>query len=136
MAPLSCVMNPAQGSPASALNRDPVPEQVSQICAEKRELDLSPAKKCKVKSVDLPFSVESLISRTPSVFTGHVRPNETTSPRELLQPKAEVADLSDTETGHWIQPRYISPPRKLKPISLIGIYSFKLANLMSRAYLK
>lgn len=118
MAPLSCVMNPAQGSPASA-NGDPVTEQVSHMCTENGELDLSPAKKCKVKSVDLPFSVESLISRTPSrnlqnALVGYVRPEESTS-RELLRPKAEVADLSDTETGHWIQPRYTSPPKLPSP---------------------
>lgn len=115
MAPLACAMNPAQGSPASSVNGDPLPEQAPQICTENGDLDLSPGKKCKVKSVNLPFSVESLISRTPNVLMGYVRPEETASQRELLRPKAEVADLSDTETGHWIQPRYTSPPRLPSP---------------------
>ncbi|XP_020777133.1 homeobox protein MSH-C [Boleophthalmus pectinirostris] len=120
MAPLSCVMNPAQGSPASAPTEDPITEQVSQICTESSELDLSSAKRCKVKSVDLPFSVESLISRTPSrnlqnAGMGYLRSEESASHRELLRPKAEAADLSDTEAGHWIQPRYSSPPRLPSP---------------------
>lgn len=118
MAPLSCVMNPAQGSPPSAPKADPVQEQVSQICTENGELDLSPAKKCKVKSVDLPFSVESLISRTPSRNVQNAlvgfRPEESAS-RELLRPKVEVTELSDTETGHWMQPRYNSPPKLPSP---------------------
>lgn len=119
MAPLSCVMNPAQGSPAS-VNGNLVSEQVSPICTENGELDLSPAKTCKVKSVDLPFSVESLISRTPSrnlqsALVSYVRPEESASQRHLLRPKAEVADLSDTETGHWIQPPYTSSPKLPSP---------------------
>ncbi|KAJ0005134.1 hypothetical protein NQD34_011348 [Periophthalmus magnuspinnatus] len=120
MAPLSCVMNPAQGSPASTPTGDTIKEQASQICTESSELDLSSAKRCKVKSVDLPFSVESLISRTPSrnvqnAGMGYVRPEESASQRELLRPKTEAADLSDTEAGHWIQPSYTSSPRLPSP---------------------
>ncbi|KAK7930795.1 hypothetical protein WMY93_007190 [Mugilogobius chulae] len=113
MAPLSCVMNPAQGSPASAPTGDQITEP--QICTESSELELSSAKRCKVKSADLPFSVESLIARTPSrnihAGVGLVRPEESASHRELLRPKAEAPDISDTDAGHWIQPRYTSPPR-------------------------
>ncbi|XP_072293275.1 homeobox protein MSH-C [Eucyclogobius newberryi] len=122
MAPLSCVMNPAQGSPASAPTGDPITEQVSQTCTESSELDLASAKRCKVKSVALPFSVESLISRTPSrnlqpAGVGFVRPEDSASQGGLLRPKAEAADLSDSEAGHWSQPRYTSPPRLSSPAS-------------------
>uniref|UniRef100_A0AAV2JPE0 Homeobox domain-containing protein n=1 Tax=Knipowitschia caucasica TaxID=637954 RepID=A0AAV2JPE0_KNICA len=106
-------MNPSQGSPASAPAGDPLTE--SQMCTESSELDLSSARRCKVKSADLPFSVESLISRTPSRSVSCVRPEESASHRELLRPKAEAVDPTDTDTGHWMQPRYTSPPRLSSP---------------------
>lgn len=125
MAPQSCLMNPAQGSPPSAAPGETSPEEVAETGMDTGELDLSPVKRCKTKSVDLPFSVESLMSdrtptrslHSPGVGSGCVRSEECASQRELHQSKAEVVDLSDKDTNPWLQPPYASPPRLPSPVS-------------------
>ncbi|XP_074502554.1 homeobox protein MSH-C [Sebastes fasciatus] len=113
MAPQSCIMNPAQGSSeTSPEDRD----------AGRDELDLSSAKRCKSKSVDLPFSVESLISdRTKdrslqSSSEPGAEETKCASPRGLYLSKPEV-DIRDKETSTWFQPPYASPPRLPSPTS-------------------
>lgn len=116
MAPQSCVMNPAQGSPPS----DTSPEDRAAGGTGTDELDLSSVRRCKTKSLDLPFSVESLISdrtpdrslHSPEPGSGCVRAEETecASPRGLYRAKQEAVDLSDKETGPWFQAPYASPP--------------------------
>lgn len=113
MAPLTCVMNPAPTGKTS--------EKVSQIGMENGEHDLPPAKRCKIKCMDLPFSVDSLISRTPSrslpdAGVGYERTEECASQLQLHRPKAEE-DLSDKETGPWLKPSFASPPRLPSPAS-------------------
>ncbi|XP_061808965.1 homeobox protein MSH-C [Nerophis lumbriciformis] len=109
MAPQLCVMNPAQGSPPSAA----APEDVS---APER-LDPSPVTRCKGARVDLPFSVESLISvdrtqartlRLTEPSRGCVRIEETPT----VELKTEDVDVNDTEKTHWLQS---SPPRLPSP---------------------
>lgn len=120
MAPQSCVMNPAQGSPPSAAPGETSPEE-----RVTDELELSSVRRFKTKSSDLPFSVESLISdRTPDRSThsperglGCVRTEETecASPRGLYGSKAEAVELSERETSHWFHAPYASPPRLPSP---------------------
>ncbi|KAM7408809.1 hypothetical protein PAMA_002502 [Pampus argenteus] len=126
MAPQSCVMNPAQGSPPSAAPGETSPEDRAAGGMGTDELDLSPVRRYKTKRVDLPFSVESLISsdRTPTRSIhfpesglGCVRPEDTKceSPSGLHQSKAETVELSDKETSPWFQAPYTSPQRLPSP---------------------
>ncbi|XP_071377453.1 homeobox protein MSH-C [Centroberyx affinis] len=133
MAPQSCVMNPAQGSPPAAAAGETLPEERASSVGtdELQKLDLSPVRRCKTKSLDLPFSVESLISdRTPARSlhsaspesgVGCVRPEEAEcqSPRGLCalsdRSKPEVVEFSDKEPSPWFQPPYTSPPRLPSP---------------------
>ncbi|XP_068424888.1 homeobox protein MSH-C isoform X2 [Clinocottus analis] len=127
MAPQSCVMNPAQGSPpAAALGETSLEDRVAGGMGTD-ELDLSSARKCKDKIVDLPFSVESLISdrtpdkslHSPEPASACVRTEETecASPRGLYLCKPEAMDLSDKETSPWCQAPHASPPRLPSPAS-------------------
>lgn len=120
MAPQSCVMNPAQGSPLSAAPGETSPEDRAAGGMGTDELDLSSVRRCKTKSLDLPFSVESLISgrtpdrslHSPGPGSGCIRSEETecASPRRLYGSKQEVVDLSDKETSPWCQASNASPP--------------------------
>lgn len=104
MAPQSCVMNPAQGSPA-APGETPPEDRTSD-----GELAVvSPVRGCKSTSSDLPFSVESLMSdrsppgrslRSPEHGSGCVRTEECASPRGVCGAKLEAVDL---ETEAWLQ---------------------------------
>ncbi|CAK6951568.1 homeobox protein MSH-C [Scomber scombrus] len=125
MAPQSCVMNPEQGSPPSAAPGETSPEDRTDGGMGTDELDLSPVRRCKTKSVDLPFSVESLISdrtparslHSPEPGLGCVRPEvtECAPPSGLYQSKEETVDLSDKETSPWFQAPYTSPSRLPSP---------------------
>ncbi|XP_047458170.1 homeobox protein MSH-C [Mugil cephalus] len=125
MAPQSCVMNPAQGSPPSASPGEPSPEDRAAGSMGTDELDLSPVRRRKSKSSDLPFSVESLMSartpcrslHSPEAGSGCVRVEETecASPREFYLSTAEAVDLSDKETSTWVQAPYASPTRLPSP---------------------
>ncbi|XP_013867753.1 homeobox protein MSX-2 [Austrofundulus limnaeus] len=105
MAPQSCVMNPAQGSPAAP--GETAPEDRTSV----GELDVeSPVRGCKSRSSDLPFSVESLMSdRSPSCRSLHspepgsgcARTEECASPRGVCASKLEAVELSETEA--WLQ---------------------------------
>lgn len=118
MAPQSCVMNPARGSPPSVAAEDSAPEE--QKTSEAEELDLSPVRRCKNKSPNLPFSVESLISeRTPD--RSRLSPGrrqrrvlsqgtECSSPRGLHQSNSETVELRDKEVDHWSHTPFTSPP--------------------------
>lgn len=127
MAPQSCVMNPAQGSPPSAAPGETSPENRDAGVIGTDKLDLSPVRRCKTKSLDLPFSVESLISdrtqgrslNSPDPGSLCVRAEETecASPRELYRSKPEVTDHSDKETGTWFQAPYASPPSECRILS-------------------
>ncbi|KAM4599614.1 homeobox protein MSH-C [Fundulus diaphanus] len=120
MAPQSCVMNPAQGSPALETSRD---KAAGEAGAE--ELDMSPNRSCKTKGLDLPFSVESLISdrtspcsslHSPELGSGCVRAEELecASPRPVCGSKLEAVDLSDKEST-WLQDPYPSNKRIPSP---------------------
>ncbi|KAM4591964.1 homeobox protein MSH-C [Odontesthes bonariensis] len=126
MAPQSCVMNLAQASPPSAAPGETSPVERAASGVETDELDLSPVRRCKTKNLDLPFSVESLISdRTPSCRSFHspepgsgcVRTEETecASPSGVYRSKPEAVDLSDKETSDWVQGPYASPTRVPSP---------------------
>nr|XP_046258663.1 homeobox protein MSH-C [Scatophagus argus] len=125
MAPQSCVMNPAQGSPPSAAMGETSPDDQVAGGVGTDELDLSSVRRYKTKSLDLPFSVESLISdRTPDRSlhsvergSGCVGPEETecASPRGHYRSKLEAVDLSDKEMSPWSQASYASPPRLPSP---------------------
>uniref|UniRef100_A0A3Q3B741 Muscle segment homeobox 3 n=1 Tax=Kryptolebias marmoratus TaxID=37003 RepID=A0A3Q3B741_KRYMA len=112
MAPQSCVMNPAQGSPASPAAPGETPPEDA---ASAGELDVaSPVRGCRSRSLDLPFSVESLMSdRNPacrSLHSPEPGAEECASPRGVCGPKAEAVDLS--ETGAWLQgPSPTSQPK-------------------------
>lgn len=118
MAPQSCVMNPAQGSPPSAAAEESTPED--KKIGETGELDLSPVRRCKNNTPNLPFSVESLISeRTPerSRFSPGRRQGcvlsegtECSSPRGLYQSNPETVELRDKEVDQWNHTPYTSPP--------------------------
>lgn len=118
MAPQSCVMNPAQGSPPSLAAEESAVED--KAAGETEELDLSPVRRCKNKTHNLPFSVESLISeRTPERIRfspdrrqGCVRSGETecASPRGLYESNQETVELRDKEGDHWSHAPYTSPP--------------------------
>lgn len=125
MAPQSCVMNPAHGSPPSVAAGETSSEDVSAGGMGTDELDLSAVRRCKGKSSDLPFSVESLISdRTPDKSLhsaaecgpGCVRAEETEcpSPRVLYRSKLEAVDLSDKDMSHWSQAPYASPSSEFR----------------------
>ncbi|XP_069000872.1 homeobox protein MSH-C [Embiotoca jacksoni] len=125
MAPQSCVMNPAQGSPPSVAPGDSTPEDSPAGGVRTDELQLSPVRRCKTKSLDLPFSVESLISyktpcrrlHSPEPGSGCVRAEETecASPGGLHRSKPEEVELSDKETSTWLQAPYASPTRLPSP---------------------
>lgn len=123
MAPQSCVMNPAQGSPPSAAPRETSPCPVERALRGTDELDLSSDRRCKSKSVELPFSVESLIAdRTPDcrsvrgaaeraprcVLVG-AEERGCASPRGQYHSTVEATDLSDKEMSHWSPTPYASP---------------------------
>lgn len=126
MAPQSCVMNPAQGSPPSAAPGETLPEDRAAGGMGTDELDLSSVRRCKAKSLDLPFSVESLISdrtpdrnpHSPEPGSGCVRAEETecASPRGLYGSKQEAVDLSDKDTSPWFQAPYASPPSECRTL--------------------
>ncbi|TMS04291.1 Homeobox protein MSH-C [Larimichthys crocea] len=125
MAPQSCVMNPAQGSTPSADPGETSPKDRAAGGMGTDELDMSSVRRCKTKSLDLPFSVESLISdRTPDRSIHSPEPGsccpraeeiECASPRGLHRSKQEAVDLSDKETSPWSQTPYASPPRLPSP---------------------
>lgn len=127
MAPQSCVMNPAQGSPPSVTSAETPSEDVAAGGMGTDELDLSSVRRCKSKSSDLPFSVESLISdRTPDrslhsaeCGPGCVRAEDTecASPRGLHRSKLEAVGLSDKEMSHWSQAPYASPSSEFRILS-------------------
>ncbi|KAI9535259.1 hypothetical protein NQZ68_002813 [Dissostichus eleginoides] len=123
MAPQSCVMNPEQGSPPSAALGETSPEDRAAGGTGADELDLSSVRRCKTKSLDLPFSVESLISdrtsdrRLHSPKHGSAEETECASPSGLYRSKPEAVDLSDKETSPWLQTPYASPPRLPSPSS-------------------
>lgn len=129
MAPQSCVMNPAQGSPPSAAPRETSPKERAAGGVRADELDLSSDRRCKSKSLELPFSVESLISdRTPdrSLKAAECAPRcagaeetECASPKGLYRSKVEAVDLSDKETSHWSQAPYASPTSECRKPSLL-----------------
>ncbi|KAK2921931.1 hypothetical protein Q8A73_001416 [Channa argus] len=121
-------MNPAQGSPPSDAPGETSPEDRTAGGMEIDKLELLPVKRCKTKSLDLPFSVESLISdripgrslNSPEPGSGCLPAEETecASPRELYRSKPEVVDLSDKETSPWFQAPYASPPTFAFPFPL------------------
>lgn len=113
-------MNPAQGSPPSTAPGDTSPEDRAAGDMGTDKLDLSPVRRCKSKTLDLPFSVESLISErppgrsvhSPEPGSGCVQALETecASPSGLYRSKPEAVDSSDKETSPWFQASYSSPP--------------------------
>ncbi|CAN9499856.1 unnamed protein product [Ophioblennius macclurei] len=121
MAPQSCVMNPAQGSPRSASPGETSPEDT----AAAEELDLSLVRRRKAKSSDLPFSVESIISdRAPCRSRFSPEPGsgcapadvtDCASPGGLCRSKPEAVDLTEKETSTWFQTPYASPTRLPSP---------------------
>lgn len=129
MAPQSCVMNPAQGSPPSAAPGETSPEDRAAGGMGTDELDLSSVRRCKTKSLDLPFSVESLISdrtpdrslHSPEPGSGCVRAEETecASLRGLYRPKQEAVDLNDRETTPWSQATCASPPSECRILNFL-----------------
>ncbi|XP_008320234.1 homeobox protein MSX-2-like [Cynoglossus semilaevis] len=120
MAPQSCVMNPAQGSPPSAMT-SPAEHRTTE------QLELSPVRTCKPRSLDLPFGVESLISkRTPSASLqspepgsdcGRAEDKDCGSPSGLYRSTAEALGPGDKESSSWFQASYGSPPRLPSPTS-------------------
>ncbi|XP_028982738.1 homeobox protein MSH-C [Betta splendens] len=125
MAPQSCVMNPARGSPPSAATGETSPENRAAAAVGPEKLDLSPVRRCTGRSVELPFSVESLIadrtpgrslpSPDPGSLCAQADETECASPRELYRSKPEACDHSDKETSAWLQAPYASPPRLPSP---------------------
>ncbi|KAM4607854.1 homeobox protein MSH-C [Polymixia lowei] len=140
MAPHSCVMNPAQGSPSTAPGETLPDDRAIVGIDELRRLDLPPVKRCKTKCLDLPFSVESLISdrtpvrthNSPEHDAGCVQSDDAVcqTPRELDAEKRnpldvvadlpdcskrEVVDPSDKQPSPWFQTPYTSPPRLPSP---------------------
>ncbi|KAM9847755.1 homeobox protein MSH-C [Aulostomus maculatus] len=119
MAPQSCVMNPAQGSPPTAAPGGTSAEDRAAGGIETDRLDLSPVRRCKTKSLDLPFSVESLISdRTPNrrlsspePTSGCVRPED----GECESPGRLDLVLNDKETNPWFHGSHASPTRLPSP---------------------
>lgn len=111
-------MNPAQGSPPSVAAEESAPG--GKKPGETEELDLSPVRRCKSKSPNLPFSVESLISeRTeerslffPGGRQGRVlsEGTEGSSPRGLYRSNPDLLELRDHEVDHWSHAPYTSPP--------------------------
>lgn len=97
-------MNPAQGSAP--------PEDRAE------ELDLAPVRRCKSKSVELPFSVESLMSdRTPDSRSLH-SPEPGSGSTRAEEECAPLRGPSDREGGPWSQAPYTSPPSEC-PISAV-----------------
>uniref|UniRef100_A0A1A7XCD3 Homeobox domain-containing protein n=1 Tax=Iconisemion striatum TaxID=60296 RepID=A0A1A7XCD3_9TELE len=122
MAPLSCVMNPAQGSPVLASPGE------ARDSAEvgTNELDMPSFRRCKTQTLDLSFSVESIISdRNPQSRSLHssesgsgcdrTEETECASPRGVCGSQVEAVDLSDKETRPWLQDPYASPSRLPSP---------------------
>lgn len=132
MAPQSCVMNPAQGSPPSVAAEESTAEDKKPDGSE--ELDLSPVRRCKNKTPKLPFSVESLISeRTPerSRFPPGRRQGcvlsegtECSSPRGLYQSNPETAELRDKEVDHWSHTAHTSPPSEYGSLFVSLFFSY------------
>lgn len=130
MAPQSCVMNPAQGSPPSAMT-SPAEHRTTE------QLELSPVRTCKPRSLDLPFGVESLISkRTPSASLqspepgsdcGRAEDKDCGSPSGLYRSTAEALGPGDKESSSWFQASYGSPPSEspLQRISDFTVILFK-----------
>ncbi|XP_051935505.1 homeobox protein MSH-C [Hippocampus zosterae] len=123
MAPQLCVMNPAQGSPPSAAPGDITAEERVSGGSAPEQLDSSPVARCKGKSVDLPFSVESLMSdRNQTTCQQSTESSarmeedaERASPVELNRFKTENVDVNDKESSPWLQSSYASPPRLPSP---------------------
>ncbi|XP_061601612.1 homeobox protein MSH-C [Cololabis saira] len=127
MAPQSCVMSLAQGSPPSAAPGDATPEDRADCGVGTDKLALSLVKRCKSKSLDLPFSVESLISdRAPCSRSlpspepepercGRTEETECASPSGVHRSRAEAADAGDPDPSTWPQGPYASPTRLPSP---------------------
>lgn len=135
-------MNPAQGSQATARV-----ETFTEDLDDSNETEephthevATPVKRCKSKSLNLPFSVESLISnRTPGRTRYSSDPGLGNPPAEEAgcrspmglyaekrfplgavadlsdSPKRETVELSDKEQCSWFQAPYPSPPRHPSP---------------------
>ena len=135
-------MNPAQGSPATAQVDDLPDDRNDSKEIELQTRDLAtPVKRCKTKSLNLPFSVESLISnrapgRThyssdPGLAKNQTEVTVCRSPMGLYaekrfplsggadlsdSPKRETVELSDKEQCSWFQAEFASPPSKCSSI--------------------
>ena len=140
MAPRSCMMNPAPGSPTATTPGETLPgERCTKMGKDalNKRLDLSPVRRCMDKSLNLPFSVESLMSDKRTPTRTHFSSPEAgsggqsdgsgspTSPRDVYAQtrlqrsgaeelsdctKREAAELSDREQSPWFQTSYASPP--------------------------
>lgn len=137
MAPRSSVMNPGQGSLVPATPEETTPDDRD---GDKEtvgtQTQTAPVKRCKSNTLNLPFSVESLISNKTSSRThhspdpglGHPRDEEgvcrspmggyTDKQRLPLgwgelsdSPKGEATELGDKEQCSWYQTPYASSPR-------------------------
>lgn len=132
MAPQLCVMNPPQGSPPSAAPGETPPED--RVTGDMRtdELDLSPTRRRKTKSLDIPFSVESLISdrtpdrslRSPEPGSCCIRTDETecASPGGPDRSKPEATHVGDKETSPWFQPPHASLPSECRTLFVFLIF--------------
>uniref|UniRef100_A0A3P8VCN9 Muscle segment homeobox 3 n=1 Tax=Cynoglossus semilaevis TaxID=244447 RepID=A0A3P8VCN9_CYNSE len=101
------------------------------------QLELSPVRTCKPRSLDLPFGVESLISkRTPSASLqspepgsdcGRAEDKDCGSPSGLYRSTAEALGPGDKESSSWFQASYGSPPSEspLQRISDFTVILFK-----------
>ncbi|XP_061693052.1 homeobox protein MSH-C [Syngnathoides biaculeatus] len=117
MAPQVCVMNPAQGSPPSAAPGDTPAEERASGGSKAEKLDASPVVRWKGKSVDLPFSVASLMSDRTHARSRQAAEEEDAgraSPAELHRFKGEHVD--EKGGSPRLQPAYAaSPPRLPSP---------------------
>lgn len=121
-------MNPAQGSPPSVVLGENSPEYRATGGMRTDELDLSSDRRCKTKSLGLPFSVESLISdrtRDTSPQSAECGPGcvgaeeiECASPKGHYRSKLEAVDLTDKEMSPWSQAPYASPSSECKMLCL------------------
>lgn len=128
MAPQSCVMNPAQGSPPSAAAEESSPEENKPCDTE--ELDLSPVRRRKNKPPNLPFSVESLISeRTADRRQGCVLSEGSSSPRGFYQSNPETVELGDKDVDHWSHTPCTSPPSEYGSLFL-SLHSHRCSSLI------
>ncbi|CAL8258441.1 unnamed protein product [Lota lota] len=143
MAPHSCVMNPALGSPSAASSlEETCPEDRTAVgFDELRRLDLSSVKRRKTKKLHLSFSVESLIAgdktlmvndATELVFGSDDRSSEAGchpsrefhGEKRLLPGEVtdlsnssneEMVHLSDQDHRPWCQTPHTSPQRLPSP---------------------